>query len=110
VAPGQAYSAFVKHEELLARHMPQLQHTMAVMDCERAVLSVIFANSRWECFEIAADWLYQADLLKAEQHFWHCVRTGEPRALLEPPPLPRPIGVREVCLEGNNRCATSATD
>jgi predicted phage-related endonuclease len=103
-------SPFTKAEEVLARYMPQLQHTLAVMGCERAVLSVLFGNSRWECFEVAADWLYQADLLEAEQRFWDCVRSGELPVVQPPPPTPKPAGVREICLEGNNRWATSAAD
>jgi predicted phage-related endonuclease len=103
-------SPFVTAEDLLARYMPQLQHNMAVAGCEMAVLSVIFGNTRWECFEVAADWLYQADLLEAEQRFWDCVQSGTPPVALAPPPAPKPIGVREVCLEGNNAWASSAAD
>ena len=62
--------AFVKSEEVLERYMPQLQHNMAVADCDRAVLSVIFGNHKYEIFEIAADWLYQLELLEAEEEFW----------------------------------------
>ena len=102
--------AFVKSEEVLERYMPQLQHNMAVAECERAVLSVIFGNHKYEMFEIAADWLYQLELLEAEEEFWECVQTG--RAPVAPPvPLPpKPVGVREVCLEGNNSWASAALD
>lgn len=103
-------SGFMKGEELLERYMPQLQHNMAVAGCDRAILSVIFGNGKWEGYEIAADWLYQQDLLEAEERFWGCVRSGEPPVALPVPPTPRPIGVREVCLEGNNRWAMSAAD
>jgi predicted phage-related endonuclease len=103
-------SAFAKSEELLARYMPQLQHAMAVAGCERAVLSVIYGNSKWECYEVAADWLYQAELLEAELRFWECVQSGTPPVAAAVPPAPKPIGVREVCLEGNNLWATSAAD
>ena len=65
-------SSFVKPEEVLERYMPQLQHSMAVVGAERAYLSVLFGNSKWECFEVASDWLYQADLLEAERAFWDC--------------------------------------
>jgi len=50
-------SAFVAADDVVARYMPQLQHNMAVVGSERAVLSVIFGNSKWEVFEIAADWM-----------------------------------------------------
>ena len=62
--------------------MPQLQHNMAVAGDQRAMLSVIFGNHKYEMFEIAADWLYQLELLEAEEQFWDCVQTGkEPVAM-----------------------------
>jgi predicted phage-related endonuclease len=103
-------SAFAKPEEVLERYMPQLQHNMAVAGGERAILSVIFGNHKFEMFEIAADWLYQIELLEAEQQFWTCVLTGEEPVAVQPPPPPRPIGTREVCLEGNNAWASAAFD
>jgi hypothetical protein len=113
--PGAVFEAkhtgaFTKPDEALARYMPQLQHNMAVAGCDRAVLSVIFGNAKWEVFEVAADWLYQEDLFKAEQQFWSCVQSGEPPAALPAPPAPKPIGVREVCLEGSNAWAAAAAD
>jgi predicted phage-related endonuclease len=103
-------SAFTKSEEALERYMPQLQHNMAVVGVDRAILSVIFGNHKFEIFEIAADWLYQLELLEAEQAFWDCVLTGEEPVAAEPLPSPRPIGTREVCLEGNNAWASAAFD
>ena len=103
-------SAFAKPEEVVERYMPQLQHNMAVAGHERASLSVIFGNHKFEVFEIAADWLYQIELLEAEQRFWKCVLMGEEPVAVEPPPPPRPIGTREVCLEGNNAWASAAFD
>jgi predicted phage-related endonuclease len=103
-------SAFAKAEEVLERYMPQLQHNMAVTGYQQAVLSVIFGNHKYEVFEVAADWLYQIELLQAEQRFWTSVLTGEPPVAVEPPPPPRPIGTREVCLEGNNAWASAAFD
>lgn len=101
-------SAFSKPEEVLERYMPQLQHNMAVTGYQQATLSVIFGNHKFEVFEVAADWLYQIELLNAEQQFWTSVMTGEPPVAVEPPPPPRPIGTREVCLEGNNAWASAA--
>ncbi len=63
-------SGFAKPEEVLERYMPQLQHNMAVTGYQQATLSVIFGNHKFEIFEIAADWLYQIELLDAEQRFW----------------------------------------
>jgi len=103
-------SAFAKPDEVLERYMPQLQHNMAVTGRQQAALSVIFGNHKFEVFEIAADWLYQSELLEAEQHFWNCVQRGVQPVALAPPPAPRPIGTREVCLEGNNAWASAAVD
>ena len=103
-------NAFASSDEVLERYMPQLQHNMAVTGYQRAALSVIFGNHKFEIFEIAADWLYQIDLLKAEQRFRDCVISGEEPVAADPPPAPRPIGVREVCLEGNNAWASAAFD
>lgn len=103
-------SAFAKADEVLERYMPQLQHNMAVTGYPQATLSVLFGNHKFEIFEVAADWLYQIELLEAEQRFWNCVLTGEEPVAAEPPPAPRPIGTREVCLEGNNSWASAAFD
>jgi predicted phage-related endonuclease len=103
-------SAFAKPEEALERYMPQLQHNMAVTGYERAVLSVIFGNHKFEIFEVAADWLYQIELLQAEERFWDSVLTGSEPVAADPPSPPRPIGTREVCLHGNNEWASAAFD
>jgi hypothetical protein len=103
-------SAFAKEEEVLGRYMPQLQHNMAVAGCEMAVLSVIYGNHKWEFYEVAGDWLYQQELLEAEAQFWQCVLNGVPPVAVDPPPPPRPVGVREICFEGSNIWAAAADD
>lgn len=102
--------AFTKSDEVLERYMPQLQHNMAVAKSDLAVLSVIFGNHKFEIFEVASDWLYQLDLLEAEEDFWDCVQTGRVPVPIAPPAPPRPVGIREVCLEGNNSWASAAAD
>lgn len=103
-------NAFAKADEVLERYMPQLQHNMAVTGYQQAALSVIFGNHKLEIIEIAADWLYQRELLAAEQYFWKCVLSGKAPVAAEPPPAPRPIGSREICLEGSNSWASAACD
>jgi hypothetical protein len=103
-------SGFLSIEDLLERYMPQLQHNMAVTGASRAILSVIFGNHKYEIVEIAADWIYQLELLEAEEDFWNCVQSGRPPIPADPPPPPRPVGIREVCLEGNNAWAVAAAD
>jgi len=90
--------------------MPQLQHNMAVARAPRGYLSVLFGNHKFEVFEVEADWLYQAELLEIERHFWHCVQTGKEPVAAEPMQAPRPIGTREICFEGNNAWAVAAAD
>ena len=103
-------NAFATTDDVTGRYMPQLQHNMAVAGVETAVLSVLFGNNRFEVIEVASDWLYQLDLLEAEEQFWACVLSGrEPVAAPVPPP-PKPVGIREVCLEGNNAWAAAAVD
>lgn len=102
--------AFTKSDEVLERYMPQLQHNMAVSKSDLAVLSVIFGNHKFEIFEVASDWLYQLDLLEAEEDFWDCVQTGRVPVPIAAPAPPRPVGIREVCLEGNNSWAAAASD
>jgi hypothetical protein len=103
-------SAFAKSDEVLERYMPQLQHNMAVAGVESAVLSVIFGNHKYEMLEVAADWLYQLELLEAEEQFWDCVLTGREPVASPPSVAPRPIGTREICFDGNNAWASAAVD
>ena len=103
-------SAFAKEEDVLSRYMPQLQHNMAVTGSNVALLSVIYGNQKWEMYEIASDWLYQEELLVAESQFWNCVVNGMSPAPVTPPPIPKPVGTREICLEGSNIWATAADD
>lgn len=103
-------NAFVKPEDVLERYMPQLQHNMAVAKADRAILSVIFGNQKFEIFEVAADWLYQLDLFHAERTFWACVQDGTPPAPAPIPSAPKAVGVREVCLDGQNSWAAAAAD
>ena len=102
--------AFAKPDEVLERYMPQLQHNMAVAKAESAILSVIFGNHKFEIFEVASDWLYQLDLLEAEEQFWECVQSGQEPVTCPVPSSPKAIGTREVCLEGNNSWASAAVD
>jgi len=103
-------NAFTSSDEVVERYMPQLQHNMTVAQAERAVLSVIFGNAKWEVFEIAADWMYQEELLIAEARFWDCVCSGERPVHAPVPTPPKPVGVREICLGGSNSWAAAAAD
>jgi hypothetical protein len=103
-------NAFCTADEVLERYMPQLQHNMAVTAAPQAFLSIIFGNHKFEIIEVAADWLYQLDLLQAESDFWDSVTSGREPVPAPIPAPPRPMGVREVCLQGNNSWAAAAAD
>lgn len=102
--------AFSKPEEILARYAPQLQHNMAVCGVDLAVLSVIYGNAKWEVYEVAADWLYQEELLEAERRFWGAVQTGDCPVAVAAPPPPKPIATREVDMSGSNSWTSFAAD
>ena len=53
------------------------------------MLSVIFGNHKYEMIEVASDWLYQLELLEAEEEFWDCVQTGR-----EPVPVDAPAATQ----------------
>lgn len=71
---------------------------------------MLYGNHRWEATHVAADWLYQDELLEAESRFWECVGSGEAPVASLPPPPPRAFGVKEICFEGNNRWAAASSD
>ena len=82
-------------ESAAEKHMPQLQHNMAVAGTNGAQLSIITGGGRWVLIEAEADAIYQAVLREAEIRFWDCVQTGHPPSLIDaPPPLPKAEIVR----------------
>lgn len=98
--------AWSKPEEILARYAPQLQHNMAVCGVDLAILSVIYGNAKWEIYEVAADWLYQEELLAAEERFWVAVQSGDCPVAVAPPPAPKALATREVDMSlSNSWCA-----
>jgi hypothetical protein len=103
-------NAFASADEVLARYMPQLQHNMAVAGLDLAILSVLYGNHKWETYEIARDWLYQDDLLEAEQNFWNSVLSDTPPVIAKPTTAPKPVAYRELNLHGNNAWAAGAAD
>lgn len=101
-------SAFYKHDEVLAKYLPQLHHSMIVCEVERAVLSVLFGNHKHEVFEVCLDKAYAEQLLIVEQAFWRCVKTNtRPNAVEVKPPVP---AVRRVDMQGSNAWAAAAVD
>src|SRR6478736_612466 len=60
-------------EAAAAKHMPQLQHNMWVIQSRSAALSIITGGGKLVELTIHADPLYQHLLLTAERKFWRCV-------------------------------------
>lgn len=95
-------------EATLERYQPQLQHCMAVCNCDKAALSVFSGNSKWEWEKVESDPFYQKELLEREIDFWRCVESGAP-----PPRMPKieaPDGKADQTLDlsrDNQWCATA---
>lgn len=99
-------SAYAKSDEIKQRYYPQLQHCMLVTGAQKAYLSVFYGTLKWECYEVEADPLYQAQLIAAERAFWACVETGDPPCVIN---VPVPVeAIRVVEFEGNNQWAVHA--
>lgn len=100
-------SAFAREDEIKVRYFPQVQHCMAVTGAEKAFLSVFFGNAKWVMFEIAAEPIYQAQLIDAERKFWECVQTGEPPVAVN---IPAPVeAIRIVDMNSSNSWAANAS-
>jgi len=92
-----------------AKHMPQLQHNMWVVNAKIAALSIITGGGRWVEITLSADPLYQHLLLTAERKFWRCVETGDlPRVFSIDLPKPRIAAVRIVDMSTSNSWAEFA--
>lgn len=102
---------FQKIEDVVQKYMPQLHHNMAVCGVSHAVLSVLIGNTGYEPYEVAADWMYTAQLLDREREFWACVtedRAPHDLPIIAPPALPTTF--RTVDMTGNNRWSALAAD
>lgn len=102
-------SAFSNMDECLEKYAPQLQHNMLVAGTHRAFLSVIFGNHKWDYVEVAADPIYQALLLDAEERFWRCVQTGDAPVAIDPPKA-RPSSFKEYDLSQSNAWSNWAAE
>lgn len=96
-------------EAAAAKHMPQLQHNMAVAGIYSARLSILTGGGKWVLITADADPIYQDALLEAEQRFWNCVKSGEPpRPIGAPPPLPKSEIIRIADMSSSNEWAVLA--
>lgn len=96
-------------EAAAAKHMPQLQHNMAVAGRDTARLSILTGGGKWVLITADADPIYQEALLEAELRFWDCVKSGTaPRPIGAPPPLPKAEIIRIADMSGSNEWAVLA--
>ena len=102
-------NAFLKIEDVVAKYQPQVQIEMHCAKVSRAILSVFIGTMKYEAVEIEADPAYQADLLMASEHFWECVKSGEP-PVAPKIKAPRPEAFRAVDMTGSNEWAAFAAD
>ena len=102
-------NAWSKEDEVLATYMPQLHHNMDCLGADRAVLSVFIGTQKHVVLNVEYDPIYAIDLLRAEQAFWDCVKTGERPVAIEVE-APMPDKLRQVDMTGNNKWADAAAD
>lgn len=94
---------------IFERYLPQLTHNALCAGASGAVLSVFQGNGKWFVLEYDIDDDYAARLIDAELAFWDCVRTGNPPAPIpDNTPKPKPRGVVEYDMTGNNEWAALA--
>lgn len=96
-------------EAAAAKHMPQLQHNMAIAGRDTARLSILTGGGKWVLITADADPIYQDALLEAELRFWDCVKSGTaPRPIGAPRPLPKSEIIRIADMNGSNEWAVLA--
>lgn len=98
---------FAKPDEVLVKYTPQLTHNMTVCGVEKAYLSVFIGTFTHKVMEAELDWLFQAELIAAEEAFWACVQSGESPVPAEAPPVPFEE-MKTVDMTGNNEWASHA--
>jgi predicted phage-related endonuclease len=96
--------------EIFARYVPQLTHNCICVGSTAAFLSVFKGNGDWVMFQYDLDAAYAERLIAAEEAFWNCVRTGTPPCAVEAEPTPKPVGVVEYDMQGNNEWASYCAD
>lgn len=91
--------------EIFARYVPQLTHNLLCVRMFTAFLSCFKGNGDWVVFEYALDPEYVTRLIEAETAFWACVKSGMPPCPVPAEPTPKPVGVVEYDMAGNNAWA-----
>lgn len=94
--------AFRDIEDVVQGYMPQLHHNMHVIGADKAYLSVIRGTTEWDYFEVELDPFYLDDLIKAETHFWDCVKTNTPPVTIDAITPNMPDRFKKIDMTGNN--------
>jgi predicted phage-related endonuclease len=104
-------NGFSKIDEVRARYTPQVTHEMLVMECSKAILSVIIGTSEPVRELIELDEFFANDYIEKCREFWGYVERNEPppqgAPIAEPPP---PAVMRVVDMSGNNFWSSAAQD
>jgi predicted phage-related endonuclease len=96
-------------EKVLNYYMPQLQHCMHVLGCEKAVLSVFVGTDKWVQQWVNYDPFYHAELFEKLEEFWECVQSCTPPAGFKPvEDSVVAAELRTVDMTGNNQWADLA--
>lgn len=102
---------YEKTADIVQRYMPQLHHNMNVCAIDHAVLSILISNNQHEVFEVAADFVYTAQLIDRERAFWDCVTNN--RRPHDMPNIQAPVPVSEyrtVDMTSSNAWGSHAVD
>ena len=96
---------FSKEEDVLQRYYPQMQHQIMVAGTQKAILSVIFGNNRFQTFTIDADFPYQQQLITREMQLWQCIQNDIPPEGFTPTVEVSFSDMREVDMSESNSWA-----
>lgn len=99
---------YSKEDEILQRYYPQMQHQIMVAGTQKAILSVIFGNNRFQTFTIDADYPYQQQLITREMQLWQCIQNDTPPVEFTPTVEVSFSDMREVDMSESNSWASLA--
>ena len=109
VVEAKHVSAWDKADNVVSRYYPQLQHCIAVTEADRAYLTVIYGNNKWEWYAVERDADYITDLIEREREFWRHVENDT--APDDPAAIKAEISLddmRDVEMTGDNAWADLA--
>lgn len=97
-------------DTVVAKYMPQLHHNMHVIGSDRAILSILIGNAKWEKREVSFDPFYWEALAESELAFWRAVQDRVPPTGCEALAAPPVKAEKIVDLSTNNLWCSLAAD